>query len=195
MRAARAAGLVHVALTCGVLAACGPADAPADAPPPVEAAAPVDPGLLEVRGYVLTEPALDRYFAASHRIVAAMAALPPGELDRVAAVLNPDEPAADAADASLDEFAARLAGDAVIRQALEAAGVAPREYAVLTLALLEAGMAQQWIDARPASDADSLARGLGLDPRNVAFMRAHAAEIQRRQAALEAELPEALHEE
>ena len=46
----------------------------------------------------------------------------------VEAALNPDAPAPGAPDATLDEYAARVEGNAVVAGAAEAAGLTPRRH-------------------------------------------------------------------
>lgn len=175
-----------------LLAACGSPEAPADAPAPDTAAAPAtpDPALLEMADYRLTEDRVARFFAASRGVVEAMRAASPEDRAAIEGAINPDDPAPDAGDATLDEFAHRLGENAAVRAAAERAGLTPREYAVLTLTLIRAGTAHVLAETNPAADADSLARALGVDPADAAYMRTHAAELQAQQAALEAAMAE-----
>ena len=75
-----------------------------------------------------------------------------------------------------------------MRKAIEKAGLSPKEFAVIMMATMQAGMAQGIIAMRPKDNADSLAREMKTNPANVRFMREHQAEIEAKQKAMAAEM-------
>jgi hypothetical protein len=79
-------------------------------------------------------------------------------------------------DESVEQTAARLASVPQFRPAFAKAGMSPKQFAVTQFVILGAGMAVGV--PKGAKTPEQLAREMGIDPANVAFMRAHGAEIQ-----------------
>jgi hypothetical protein len=82
---------------------------------------------------------------------------------------------------TLDEMAARMEQNPAVASAVRDAGLSTREYAVIAMSMLQAGMAQAFAAMQPGADQDSLARAMGVSAENMAFMRDNAEELGRRQ--------------
>ena len=178
--------LTCVAAASMLLSACAKSDsAEADRSPDGASAgaestpspASGDKDLSEVSNYRLTMPKVDKFYEAMRNAALAAKDLPEDQRDSF-----------NAADGSLDEYAANLERNAPMRKAIEKAGLSTKEFAVIMMATLQAGMAQGIIAMRPKDDADSLAREMKTNPANVRFMREHKAEIEAKQKAMEAEM-------
>ncbi|MDF1504052.1 hypothetical protein [Roseisolibacter sp. H3M3-2] len=88
-------------------------------------------------------------------------------------------------DDSVDETARRLGGVPQFRPAFAKTGMTPRQFATTQFVILGAGMA---VGAPKGSKSpEQLVKEMGIDPANVAFMRAHGAEIQALFRALRAD--------
>jgi len=127
--------------------------------------------------YELTMEKVNRYFAANRNITRATANMTPEEREALSA---------DANTASLDDIVARIEGNATMRRAIESAGLSVREFATITLAMFQAGMAQAALAMQPGTDADSLARATEMNPANIRFMQEHQAELMQRQQEMQA---------
>ena len=76
----------------------------------------------------------------------------------------------------------------VFGPAIRKAGLSHEEYATITLALLQAGMAEAVLAMRPNDNQDSLAREMQVNPRNLVFMRENKDVLTRKGEALAAEM-------
>lgn len=86
---------------------------------------------------------------------------------------------------SLDQMAARIGRIPEARKAIEGAGLTPRQYAVITMALFQAAFAQYAVEqgadiARVASDAH-------VNPANIRFVKEHKAELDKLKGPAEAD--------
>jgi hypothetical protein len=181
-------------------AACGPADDAArsdagGAAPAGEAgaAAPASSGddLADVTSYRLTMDKLDKFYAAQRNLALKAKAMSPEERE----AMRRDDSDEASGSGSLDDLVRRIESVPQMRDAIRDAGLSPREYAVLTMSLLQSGMAASVIKMRPKDDPDSLAREMQANIENVRFVQEHEAELTRRQKALEAEMKAAGVEE
>ena len=77
-----------------------------------------------------------------------------------------------------------------MRDGLREANLSSREFATLTMAMLQAGMAASVLQMRPNDNQDSLAREMKASMENIRFLRENEAELTRRQQELESELRE-----
>ena len=85
---------------------------------------------------------------------------------------------------SLDDMERGIAAIAPMARALKSAGLAPREYAKFTMAMLQAGMIHGFSQGK----VDYAKLPAGVNPENIKFIEAHKAEldaIQKEFAALE----------
>jgi hypothetical protein len=149
------------------------------------AAAPASTGddLTDVSNYRLTMDKVDRYFDAQLAIARRVKDLSPEER-------APLEEMGSSADASLDDMARRLESHPAMRDGLREANLSPREFATMTMAMVQAGMAASVLQMRPNDNQDSLAREMKASMDNIRFMRENEAEIVRRQQELQAQLRE-----
>ncbi len=139
--------------------------------------ASADQDLSEVSNYTLTMPKVDKFYEAMRNAALAAKDLPEDQRGSF-----------NAADGSLNDYAANIERNAPMRKAIEKAGLSPKEFAVIMMATMQAGMAQGIIAMRPNDNADSLAREMKTNPANVRFMREHQAEIEAKQKAMAAEM-------
>lgn len=177
-------------LSLALLAACaGDKDAapgdgtPAQAPAVSKSDAEI---LAPITEYRLTMDKLDRYFESQRNLAKAAAAMSPAERAAMEAANATDNDSGN--DDSLDDIARKVEKQPMIAKAVRDAGLSAKEYATLTIALMQAGMAQAVLDMRPNDNQDSLAREMKVNPANIAFMREHKDEIKRKGDAIAAEM-------
>lgn len=126
-------------------------------------------------GYRLTMADMQRFAATMKEIGVAIKANPALE-ERFTS--TPDE--------SVEQVASRLAGVAQFRPAFAKSGMTPRQFALTQYTFIGAGMAL----GAPAGGRtpEQLAAQMGIDPANVAFMRANQQAIQAMLKSLGASL-------
>ena len=137
--------------------------------------------LADVSNYRLTMDKLDRYYDAQLAIARRVKDLTPEER-------APLEQMESSANASLDDMASRLESHPATREGLREADISAREFATLTMAMVQAGMAASVLQMRPNDNQDSLAREMKASMENIRFMRENEAELMRKQQELESEL-------
>lgn len=86
---------------------------------------------------------------------------------------------------TLDGIAARVESIPEFKNAVEAAGLTAREYAVVTLAYMQAAMATAAMGM--GADGDSLATAMKVNPANVDFIRKNETELNQLMKEVEAE--------
>lgn len=86
---------------------------------------------------------------------------------------------------TLDGIQARVEGIPEFKRVVEATGLGAREYALVTLAYMQAGMATAAVQM--GADRDSLATALQINPANVAFIQENEAELNRLMKEMEPE--------
>lgn len=176
--------LTFLAAVLLVLSAC--ASSEAERSGGTEAAATAGPreveaDLADVAAYRLSMDRIDRYFAAQKNLALAARDMTPAEREAVKSATN-------GASASLDDMAANLERHPALRSAVREAGLSPREFATLTMAIVQSSMAASVLQMRPNDDPDSLAREMKASMENITFVRDHEAELARKQQTLAAEL-------
>jgi hypothetical protein len=139
--------------------------------PPSQAATGGDADLRELSRYQLTLTEVRKYAAAN----ANLAKHPKVAEDEDAEGDSED----DTNDESLDGMAARIGKIPEARKAIESAGLTVRQYAVITMALIQASMAQFAVDS--GADPAKVARDAGVNPANIKFVKEHKAELQKMQ--------------
>jgi hypothetical protein len=72
--------------------------------------------------------------------------------------------------------------------AIRAAGLSPREYIMITLSMMQTAMAASVAQMRPNDNQDSLIREMKANPENIKWYNEHAAEINQKTKAVEAEM-------
>jgi hypothetical protein len=144
-------------------------------------ASSADADLRDVSQYELTMDKMDKYFAATRNMAVAMKGMTPEQRERMKASGD--------ADATLDDYAAQLEREPVARDAIRRAGLSTREFALLTLAYLQAGMADAVLQMRPdIKNADSIAHEMKANPANIRFVRNNKTALETKFKALEAEM-------
>ena len=127
-----------------------------------------DADLQELSRYQLTIVDLRKYAAAN----ANLAKQPKAEQG------DDDAEAEDEGDnESLDVMAARIESNPIARKAVEAAGLSARQYAVITMALFQASLAQYAVEQ--GADPGKIARETGVNPANIRFVKEHKAELEQ----------------
>jgi hypothetical protein len=186
-RSFRGIGMViRAALVCTLAGCAGGSDAADETAAAGNVAAEnrassADADLRDVSRYELTMDRMDRYFAATRNMAVAMKGMTPEQRERMKASGD--------ADTSLDAYAAQLEREPVARDAITQAGLSTREFAVLTMAYLQAGMADAVLQMRPdIKNADSIAREMKANPANVRFVRENKAALESKFKALETEM-------
>ena len=148
---------------------------------PAAAADPQD-DMAAIAGYRLTMDKLDQHFAAQRNLMEAYRKMTPAEREAAKSQM-------EGGDAnSLDAMAAKYARVPAINDAIKDAGLTSREFTLMSLSLVQAGMAASVLKMRPNDNADSLAREMKASIENIRFLQQNEAEINRKQKALEAEM-------
>jgi hypothetical protein len=158
------------------------ADSAAGGAPAAEAPSSGD-DLTDVSNYRLTMDKVDRYFDAQLAIARRVKDLSPEER-------APLEQMESSANATLQDMANRLESHPATREGLREANISAREFATLTMAMVQAGMAASVLQMRPNDNQDSLAREMKASMENIRFIRENEAELTRKQQELESELRE-----
>lgn len=176
-------------LTLALLAACG-GDAARDADDTGAAAATQsgssasnEPELADITSYRLTMPKIDQWLQVQRNAATAIAAMSPAER---AAYRAREEQADDEKDA--DDMVRRLDSDPLMSKAVRDAGLSTREFALITMSVIQSGMAAAVLEMRPNDNQDSLVREMKANMENVRFMREHRQEMEQKRKAMEAEL-------
>jgi hypothetical protein len=138
---------------------------------PSHAAPGNDADLRELARYTLTMADVQKFAAAN----TALAKHPKAE--------ETDEDEGD--NESLDQMAARIARIPEARKAIEGAGLTPRQYAVITMALFQAAFAQYAVEQ--GADIAKVARDANVNPANIRFVKEHKAELEKLKPAAQDE--------
>lgn len=138
--------------------------------------------LADVTAYQLSMEKIDRYYAAQRGMMQKTQAMSPAERQAAEARNEGNN------SGSIDEMARNIEREPAFNAAVREAGLSAREFALVTMAMMQAGMAAGIQKMRPNDDPDSLARAMKTNPANVSFLRQHEAELMRKQEALAAEM-------
>ena len=141
--------------------------------------------LADVTNYKLSMDKVDKYIAAQRNMAAKMKSMTPAEREAVKArgeSRNSDP------NASLDDMARTIESEPVMNDAVRAAGLSPREFALVTISMMQTAMAASVLKMRPKDNQDSLVREMKANPDNIKFYREHEAEITRKSQELQAEM-------
>ena len=126
-----------------------------------------DADLRELSRYTLTMADIRKYAAAN----ANLAKLPKAEEN------EDSEDDEDSDNESLDQMAARIGKMPEARKAIEAAGLSPRQFAVITMALFQASMAQFAVEQ--GADPAKVAKDASVNPANIRFVKENKAELEK----------------
>jgi len=124
-----------------------------------------DADLRELSRYTLTLTDIRKYAAAN----ANLAKQPKAEQE--------DDEAEDEDDESLNAMTAKIERMPAARKAIESAGLTVRQYAVITMAVIQASMAQFAIDQ--GADPAKVARDASVNPANIRFVKENKAELEK----------------
>ena len=138
--------------------------------------------MAAITGYRLTMEKLDRHYAAQRNLMQAFGKMTPADREAARARMEEGD------ENSLDAMAAKYDRVPVVKDAIEDAGLTTREFTLMTMSLVQAGMAASVLKMRPNDDADSLAREMKASIENIRFLQQNEAEITRKQKELEAEM-------
>ena len=159
----------------------------AGAPPPAATGATASTGassadadLREIASYQLTMDKVNKWFDAQRNMAIKVKAMTPAERETLGA--------RSSVTGGMGDMAARIEANPALNAALRDAGLTAREYATLTMAMVQSGMAASVLKMRPKDNQDSLVREMKASMANITFMREHEAELTRKQQAMEAEM-------
>ena len=178
-------------IVAGVLAlsACGKdtSEGPgttADASTPASAAAQAEEDLADVSQYRLSMDKIDKYMAAQRNIATKAASLTPAQ--RAAMEAN-SENSSDP-NASLDDMVRRIESEPMMVAAIRDAGLSAREFTMITISMMQTGMAAAVAKMRPTDNQDSLIRAMKANPDNIKFWNENEAEITRKSRDIESQM-------
>lgn len=154
-------------------------DASASAPGAVAHSADDDRAVAELKSYRLTMDKVDKYYAAQRNLAQKAKTMSREEREQIEA---------DASDENIDEWAASLERIAPVREAVRGAGLSVKEFAMITMALMQANMAAGVLEMRPNDNQDSLAREMNANMDNIRFVRQHRAELLRKDSVFAADM-------
>ena len=143
-----------------------------------------DAELADVQSYRLSMDKIDKMLAAQRILAAKAKAMTPAEREAMEAR---GESASDPTE-SLDDMARKIDGEPMLRDAIREAGLSSREYVLITMSMMQTGMADGVLKMRPKDNQDSLIREMKANPDNIKFYREHQAEITAKSKAIEAEM-------
>lgn len=191
MSAAKRAALLSV-VPLLVLTACGKKDAASAGSATAttssaSADSKGDADLADVQSYELTMDKVDKYFAVQRNLANKLKAMSPAERKAAMAHNDDNDDESDKSD-DIAGMARKIDRQPQLAAAIREAGLSSREFAVMTLALMQSGMAAGVMKMRPKDDPDSLARAMKANPANVRFYREHEAELTRRTNEMKAEM-------
>ena len=171
------------------LSACSKGDTSASSAATTTASAPastaqVDRDLADVTKYRLSMDKIDKYLAAQRNIATKAASLSPAQR---AAMEAKNENSGDP-NASLDDMVKRIESEPMMAGAIKDAGLSPREFAMVTISMMQTGMAAAVLKMRPTDNQDSLIREMKANPDNIKFYNANEVEITRKSKAMEEEM-------
>jgi hypothetical protein len=158
------------------------AAAAAEAPAP---AASSDNELKDITKYRLSMDKIDKYIAAQRNIALKAKNLSPAE--KAAMEARNDNGDANA-DASLDDMQKKIDSEPLMKSAIQDAGLSTREFVMITMSMMQSGMAAGVLKLRPKDNQDSLIHAMQASPENVKFYQDNEAEITRKEKDLEAEM-------
>jgi hypothetical protein len=139
--------------------------------------------LSDISKYKLSMDKVDKYIQSQRNLAAKLQSMTPAERQALK-----DRGEASDANASLDEMAAKIEKEPVMVDAIRAAGLSPREYVMITLSMMQTAMAASVAQMRPNDNQDSLIREMKANPENIKWYNEHAAEINLKTKAVEAEM-------
>lgn len=172
-----------IATACALLS-CAPSDKPATAGADSTASSSSvqrsgEGDLKDVQNYHLTMDNVNKWYAAQRNIALKVRSMTPAEREGFDA---------GGSDGDLDATVAKIEGNKTMSAALSDAGLSAREYALMSLSMIQSSMAAGMLKMRPNDNQDSLVRAMKANMDNVKFMQQHQAELTATQQKMEAEM-------
>lgn len=146
--------------------------------------AQVESDLADVTNYRLSMDKIDKYIAAQKNIGAKAASMTPAQREALQA-RNDDS---SDPNATLNDMVARIEKEPMMVSAIRDAGLSPREFTMITISMMQTGMAAAVLKMRPSDNQDSLIREMKANAENIKFYNANEAEITRKAKEVEAEM-------
>jgi hypothetical protein len=175
-------------------AACGKKDAATTDTTAATSAAPTtsapassssgNEDLADVQNYKLSMDKIDRFIAAQRALTAKAKSMSPAEREAMKA----RNEGTGGSNASLDDMARNIEREPAMNDAIRSAGLSAREFALITISMMQTAMASSVLQMRPKDNQDSLIREMKANPDNIKFYREHEAEITKKTADLQAEM-------
>ena len=182
---------LHGSIALGFLLVAGcskdnDAAATGGTPPAAPSAASegADEQLKDISEYKLSMDRYDKYLAAQRNIALKAKDLSPAEKE---AFRKRADARGDASE-SLDDMVRNIESEPLMTSAIRDAGLSPREFTMITMAMMQTAMAASVAQMRPNDNQDSLIREMKANPDNVKFWKANEAELTRKNKELEAEM-------
>ena len=175
--------LLIAATACSKDSASSYTSASQAAATPSAANAQADEDLSDISKYKLSMDKIDKYIQSQRNLAAKLKSMTPAERQALK-----DRGEASDANASLDDMTAKIEKEPVMVDAIRAAGLSPREYIMITLSMMQTAMAASVAQMRPNDNQDSLIREMKANPENIKWYNEHAAEINQKTKAVEAEM-------
>lgn len=141
--------------------------------------------LNDITQYRLSMDKIDKYIAAQRNVALKAKNLSPAEK---AAMEARNENGDANTDASLDDMQKKIDSEPLMKSAIQDAGLSTREFVMITMSMMQSGMAAGVLKLRPKDNQDSLIRAMQASPENVKFYQDNEAEITRKEKDLEAEM-------
>ena len=145
--------------------------------------AQVNEDLSDISRYRLSMDKIDKYIQSQRNLAAKLQSMTPAERQALK-----DRGEASDPNASLDDMTAKIEKEPAMVDAIRAAGLSPREYVMITLSMMQTAMAAGVAQMRPNDNQDSLIRAMKANPENIKWYNEHAAEINQKTRAVEAEM-------
>ena len=169
-----------------LLGACSKSDTAAsstgeNSSPAPATAASGEQDLQTVTDYQLTMAKFDKYLAAQRNIALKAKDMSPAER----AAMKARESARDNSNAGLDDIVKNIESEPAMLAAIKDAGLSSREFALLTVSIMQTAMASSVAKMRPNDNQDSLIREMKANPANVKFFKDNEAELTRKQKEIE----------
>jgi hypothetical protein len=142
-----------------------------------------DEDLQDVSKYKLSMDKIDKYIQSQKNMAAKVKSMSPAERE----AFSSRDIASDA-NASLDDMVAKIDKEPVMVEAIKSAGLSTREWVLVTMSMMQTGMAAAVLKMRPNDNQDSLMREMKVNPDNIKFYNEHEAEITAKTKAIEADM-------
>ena len=140
--------------------------------------------LEDLSKYRLSMDKIDRYIAVQRSLAQRAAAMSPAEREAMKEKYGNQ----DNSNANLDDLARNIEEIPEMNAAVREAGLSPREFALITMSMMQSAMAASVLQMRPNDNPDSLAREMKANIDNIRFYQQHEAEIARKTSELQAEM-------